>query len=235
MKNCLVTQLKGAVNNDNLEIFGELRIPMVSISQSPARIGILGSKIEIEGSGHFTNYDGTQDYGKTASPSNELYIIGTNSSSELIIEDKYNCTKISNASNKAAFKDSGTLDVSWMAKLSDLYFYIYYRNLKLDIEQWATYSPTMSTLWSAYGYITGSVENVVENQLKLGRNTGTITFDIQAAENTNIRFNGSKVFPFPSSNIGRLLIIFNSADDVVVKLKDNTIGSYNGSTWTYNS
>lgn len=74
MRNCLKSQLKSVVNNDNLEFLDYLTINVHSVTGSPVlndmsfRMQYYGSaqNITIEGNGHFTNADFTSDLGKSA-------------------------------------------------------------------------------------------------------------------------------------------------------------------------
>jgi hypothetical protein len=99
---CLVTKLKGVVQNDNLPIFGKSRINIVNAQQTNKtrhirlEFSTLGNQIECTGDIHFTDSTLTQDLGKIATgPSDQGYVNAYISAGEgKLIIPKYNLISI---------------------------------------------------------------------------------------------------------------------------------------------
>lgn len=99
---CLITKLKGAVNDDSLLKLGELRLKITSISgenSQSIRVGTLTEgvtlSLKIIGGGHFTDLDGSENYGTTkdVTTAETLYI--SNGNYYLSITSKYELSNLS--------------------------------------------------------------------------------------------------------------------------------------------
>lgn len=76
MEKCLVTRLKGTVDNDALPVFGALNFK-VSAGDNVAEIimiGVAGAAVKTSGGCYLTNQEGTQNLGNTATASNTYYL-----------------------------------------------------------------------------------------------------------------------------------------------------------------
>lgn len=114
MGNCLVTKLKGTVQNSDLLRVGELRICVHKIdnpSSETQRINLNFTedvKLEIIGDGYFTDKTLVSNLGKslTAKANTESLVYVSNGDFEIAILNKYTLTKINTRTNKkAAIKD----------------------------------------------------------------------------------------------------------------------------------
>ena len=121
MGNCLVTKLKGIVQNSNLLRVGEMRICVHRIdnpSSETQRINLNFTedvKLEIIGDGYFTDNTLVSNLGKSLiSKANvETLVYVSNGDFEIAILNKYALTKINaKTSKKAAMKDIADLKYS---------------------------------------------------------------------------------------------------------------------------
>ena len=121
MGNCLVTKLKGTVQNSNLLRVGELRICVHKIDNpngETQRINLNFTedvKLEIIGDGYFTNATLVSNLGKslTAKANIETLAYVSNGDFEIAILNKYALTKINTRTNKkTAIKDIADLKYS---------------------------------------------------------------------------------------------------------------------------
>lgn len=121
MGNCLVTKLKGTVQNSNLLRVGELRICVHKIDNpngETQRINLNFTedvKLEIIGDGYFTNATLVSNLGKslTAKANTESLVYVSNGDFEIAILNKYALTKINTRTNKkTAIKDIADLKYS---------------------------------------------------------------------------------------------------------------------------
>lgn len=127
MGNCLVTKLKGTVQNSNLLRVGEMRICVHRIdnpSSETQRINLNFTedvKLEIIGDGYFTNNTLVSNLGKSliAKANVETLVYFSNGDFEIAILNKYALTKINaKTSKKAAIKD--IVDLKYSSSLSYL-------------------------------------------------------------------------------------------------------------------
>lgn len=121
MGNCLVTKLKGTVQNSDLLRVGELRICVHKIdnpSSETQRINLNFTedvKLEIIGDGYFTDKTLVSNLGKTltAKANVETLVYVSNGEFEIAILNKYALTKINTRTNKkTAIKDIADLKYS---------------------------------------------------------------------------------------------------------------------------
>ena len=120
MGNCLVTKLKGTVQNSNLLRVGEMRIYVHRIdnpSSETQRINLNFTedvKLEIIGNGYFTNNTLVSNLGKSliAKANVETLVYVSNGDFEIAILNKYALTKININNKKIAIKDIADLKYS---------------------------------------------------------------------------------------------------------------------------
>lgn len=121
MGNCLVTKLKGTVQNSDLLRVGELRICVHKIdnpSSETQRINMNFTedvKLEIIGDGYFTNNTLVSNLGKslTVKANTESLVYVSNGDFEIAILNKYALNKINTRTNKkTAIKDIADLKYS---------------------------------------------------------------------------------------------------------------------------
>lgn len=121
MGNCLVTKLKGTVQNSDLLRVGELRICVHKIdnpSSETQRINLNFTedvKLEIIGDGYFTNNTLVNNLGKSLAvkANTETLVYVSNGDFEIAILNKYALTKINTRTNKkTAIKDIADLKYS---------------------------------------------------------------------------------------------------------------------------
>lgn len=118
MVQCLVTKLKGTVNNDSLPKIGELRIKFRKVSRPSVdsqylNLSTVGTQsITIVGDGYFTDSTLSQNKGTTLSitgNNNIVYVSNTNC--EVSIPNKYNITDLNLGNNsKKIFNKELDLD-----------------------------------------------------------------------------------------------------------------------------
>ena len=127
MGNCLVTKLKGTVQNSDLLRVGELRICVHKIDNpngETQRINLNFTedvKLEIIGDGYFTNTTLVSNLGKslTAKANTESLVYVSNGDFEIAILNKYALTKINTrASKNIAIKD--IVDLKYSSSLNYL-------------------------------------------------------------------------------------------------------------------
>lgn len=232
MGNCLKTQLKEVVNNDNLDFLGALRIPLSAYNS----IGLFQitkpdstGKFLILGNGVFCNQDGTETYGKEINNTYKFYIKGAQNGDYLISLDKYSMTAIySNTSS--ILRSSEKINFDFCNNLREI-------NLlgslcTIELNKVSLYAKDLAELVLSYNNnVDGDIETIVENILKLGRNTGTLSVK---GYNTKIRLNGVNFFTVYSDRTETMTITFGN-NSATCTWKGNTVASYNGSTWTYSS
>lgn len=121
MENCLVTKLKGTVQNSNLLRVGEMRLCVHRIdnpNSETQRINLNFTedvKLEIIGDGYFTNNTLVSNLGKSliAKANVETLVYFSNGDFEIAILNKYALTKINTrTSKKTAIKDIADLKYS---------------------------------------------------------------------------------------------------------------------------
>lgn len=121
MGNCLVTKLKGTVQNSNLLRLGEMKLCVHRIdnpSSETQRINLNFTedvKLEIIGDGYFTNNTLVSNLGKSliAKANVETLVYVSNGDFEIAILNKYALTKINTRTNKkTAIKDISDLKYS---------------------------------------------------------------------------------------------------------------------------
>ena len=139
---CLVTKLKGTVNNNTLTKVGELRIKFSKVQTASASTQYLNisvksnQTISIVGEGYFTDSALSQNKGKTISISganNTVYV--SNTGCEVSVPDKYNITDLSFGNNDARIF-----------------------NKELDLND-LSYSP-LNSLYLPYSNLTGSLDGL---------------------------------------------------------------------------
>jgi len=111
MGNCLVTKLKGIVDNDNLKKFGVLTLNIAEADSGGNRLVISGQvtgKARIIGNGHFTNTGSTFDPSGDIGTEVNIPFQGwsSNGNYKIEIDDKYNLSGTFNSGN------SQSLDLS---------------------------------------------------------------------------------------------------------------------------
>ena len=129
MGKCLVTKLKGAVDNQNLLRIGEMRIKFNKVSNPTDTTQCIifkvsrDTKIEIIGDGYFTDSSLAQNNGKNltilANVSTEVYV--SNNDIEFSIPDKY---AIANISVKEQYRGNASFDIEGLkfsTSLTNLY------------------------------------------------------------------------------------------------------------------
>ena len=129
MGKCLVTKLKGAVDNQNLLRIGEMRIKFNKVSNPTDTTQCIifkvsrDTKIEIIGDGYFTDSSLAQNNGKNltirANVSTEVYV--SNNDIEFSIPDKY---AIANIFVKEQYRGNASFDIEGLkfsTSLTNLY------------------------------------------------------------------------------------------------------------------
>lgn len=231
MENCLKTQLKAIVANDELDFLGYIRIPLEEYSSIAFfQIGNNSAdKYRILGNGVFCNNDGSTIYGKEIVPTFNFYIKDTLDGDILFISNKYNITNIY-SNTGGVFSSTSEIDLSYCNSLTSINIRSAHSIIKLN--EVSSYTKNLSTIDVVYAnQVEGDIETIVENILKLGRNSGSLTI---YGYSTKIRLNGIKFFTsYNDRTLGAIIAFGNNS--ATVTWKENTIATYDGSSWTYNN
>ena len=228
MNKCIVRNLDVDINNNNLEFIDGLYLEINTESPKQRLISITPLEdaqltIEVIGDGDITNEDGSVVYGKQHTISYTLPFGSTNLSfttntNAILIRDCSKLKDIGNIYGKPTcfvatldrFKrcvnatslrcsnmgdfTGNIIELSPLTKINDLHFYL--------------------------AQISGTWEEFIENQVKLGRRGGEISIRIDG-----VLFNGASL-----SNSARIIY---SEDKVEVFDEDTLKGTYQNSSWSY--
>lgn len=274
--NCLVTKLKGSVNNDNLEILGTIKVNATSewIENKELYIGYKTALehhiVEVaDGSSHII----PEGESETVSsldfyyPKNNRMFNLTPGNYNLIIPDKYDiitlkvynidinslkyCTGLTSITikggryNYTGETDKCTGDLSSLANLTGLrYLRIDSYSVTGDLSAFKDYTDIIEVdihgnftgdianfkkcvnctqaLFINAVNVSGNAENLFSGLYANGKRSGSLSFSIL---NTSAKFNNQS---WTTS-----FIITFSENGITVTTGGNTIGTYDGSTWTY--
>lgn len=237
MGNCLKTQLKESVNNDNLERLNCIKIkltPYSGISQLTVGTGD-GFTAVIVGTGKFTNSAGTEDRRQeTSSINGTFYFKDVVDGDICYIQNKYQIAYFNGDDGKTYLKSGAVLNLDYCSNLLQIKFGNR-NNPYFDVNDFSkkTTLNSLSLLRSFYNNtLYGDVETVVKNMVSNGRTTGTFKLGISG---NNFKFHEVK-----SSTVSEwMLIEFISSTEVVVHAGETTSGqtlaTYDGTSWTYSS
>lgn len=235
---CLVTTLRGSVNNGELPILGAIEIEMAQSSVYPYLRVDGTTKAKIVGTGYFTDSAGSSNLGQeiTATPFNNAIYVNCNNGDKLLITPKYNCTllMVEEKSGGVIIKANSVLNLSYLSALTQLNISKYILNVNCDLNTLSKNNIVLTKVrWHNNPLLVGDIETIVENMVSNGRNSGTLSI---AAEHSGLRLNGVTFMEGASQYI---LITFNSATNVTVNAGEQGAGallaSWDGSTWTYGS
>lgn len=241
MGNCLVTTLKGTVNNGNLEKLGVLSVQLFPNGDNNNRASILVFNrtkdfvLTIQGSGYFTDSTYSQNDGQRkeiahANSGTTIYIAGINSegSDVLDISEKYTLGAISsNSPTIIGINDIGK-KLNYMTSLETL-SYGPYGGSKVtgNLEEALYNNKVFVVLRMNYGSKTeGSIENIVKRQYEMEGGVNVRTVDCQFT-GSHIKLNNAYVN-------GNCTINIQATTTTVVKGGD-TVATYTAATdsWVY--
>lgn len=223
-KDCLVTKLKGVVDNNKLPRFGYIRLKFIGGPNSNQREGY----INIKGVGYIydSNFNLLKSWTETTNFHPDNITLGQKN-----IRTDNGETKYVDVPVDGFFRYEG-MNIHAVNGINSLDGFSYCPNLySLDVR----FSPFLGNIASIKSnkimvlklggsQIEGTIESLAESQITLGRNSGNLRIE----RNRYVTFNGTVL----SADI----IITFSTTGCVVKKGDNTLGTYTiGSGWTYNS
>lgn len=170
MENCLVTQLKGSVNNENLEKLGVIKFTLAE--QSGTRrcdIATSGNfEMTIIGDAVFTDNTGTDNLGKhltgVATGNIQKYLKNVSEGDVLEIKNKYVIVRWG-ANNPSELISSKISSLEWLTDLETLNFGVNHFGISLDLNTLTKYSSNIKTIvaindTNCYGTIETMVENI---------------------------------------------------------------------------
>ena len=235
-KNCLVKEFKAAVNNDSLEKFGVVEIPLNS--GNIPRFNIVGSEpftLTISGSGVFSDSAFSENYGQTMEAYHDgsiyrcyCWVKGAGDGDIVTVSNKYVMTKITYAGNGNRFK---SLPLSYVAQFDELQLSgddKAYINLN-ELTKANAVLATVSTLYN--NNLSGSLETMVDNMLKAGRTSETVNLYLYYSKFT---INGSNAWcQDQETRALPLVVTFNSATSVTATFNSATLATYNNGVWSY--
>lgn len=225
MENCLKTQLKAVVNNDNLPIFGAviIKINEIPSGSSKSRTIVLkfteDTKVKVKGSGYIQTSQALLD----SDPKTELiipanlpsYIQSTNIDMTLIVENKYNMSLIQfvNTGNG----NTCSINIDELQNSEDLYYLeaiksLCYGNIK------SLKSTNITQLQVGDSQITGSIEDFVSVQYDAGRTSPNAPVFIGASLNV-ITFGSN------THNVIRAHLLWDSKEKINIHYGDNTFAN----------
>lgn len=230
--NCLVTKLKGSVENESLPVLNAIKIELKS-SQQVIYISLNTiTTVKLIGNAVFTSSDGSQNYGKEYTDTS-CYIKNINDGDFLFIYGKYDLSNIYTEDNKVFIKDNYPLDLDYCGEITRLQ--IGNRNLvNIDLNKFSKYNTKVTYIRNFYNNnIYGDLETIAENMLANGRD-GSVANDILCigTDSTNLKLNGVK-----TANDYNTINFISSSSIIIYAGENKTSGtvvaSYDGSTWTY--
>lgn len=236
MGNCLKTQLKEVVNNDNLNKLGEYCLTIKDGGPGPTlvlRSFLPSANLRIVGSGKFyTDGTYTTEIGQETTyqdVNTTIYINGCSDGDKLFISDMYDLYSFVVANNGGYIKDS-SFNSEYMQKLRYCEPF-YWANLSMNLNEFIIGKRDIEHCYFLGNtLISGEIETVTESLINQGRNSGTL--EIFAAYSA-IKLHNENFFSDKDPNTA--MIIEFSGNTATVSWENNVIANYNGSTWTYNS
>lgn len=237
MADCLVTKLKGTVQNSDLPVFGEFDIVLGS-NGGLTEISIYPlERVEITGNGYFTDSTGTQNYGKvlTNIVGGSFYIIGYSEGDKLKCISKYDITYFSFPDGiNRVFKVGEPIDTDYMSKVT--YFNVGNKGCGaiINIENFNNIVCTKFRTPYADNII-GALEKFVEKAVSLGRVSGYT--DLSNYRGPKATFKGQTMMAlYDSMGLDWMRIHYSASGATITKGNNDTgelLATYSGGTWTY--
>lgn len=231
MDNCKKTSLRGIAQNDNLNYFRAITLNLASFD-GIGRIDVYGTGVtlHIDGEGVFCSSTGTISSTPKDANSGTLYLKNIADNDKLLIKNKYNITSLIFSNNFYAANTTPALN--YLVNLQTLRPNNYSNNMHIDLNSISKYSKDLTTIDNMYNSnCIGDIETIVENLIALGRSSGSLAM---TGYETNIKLNDTNFFRSYADRTEKLTITFGN-NSATCTWKGNTVASYDGSTWTYNS
>lgn len=196
--NCLVTKLKGTVNNDNLEILGTIVLKTKNTSGTKITISALNGtvakpvKISVS-NGALYPYNSSTELAQPASrgaAKNLPIDISTTSAGKLYIADKYNLTQFT---PKDELIDSNYLDLddfTLCTGLTRFQFGDYGKGTLSKLGKFAN----LTNVEIMSSNVTGDIKDFVAARVSLGQTTGSVNCVISIAQEMKVTLNGQKIW-----------------------------------------
>lgn len=234
--NCFKKTLKASAT-EILPKYGELVIVLGSRSELTTWNIYPAERMELTGSGHFTDSTGTQNLGKVlTNVTGSTYTIGCSEGDKLKVISKYEITNFSVQEGVYyIFKPEEILDVDYLSKVT--YFNVGNGGASciINIEN---FNNTVIEIFRApyANNVDGAVEKFVEKAISLGRTSGYTNFSNY--QGANCTFKGQTMAALYSSiNLDWFRITY-SANGATITNGDGAIGdllaTYTNGVWTYN-
>lgn len=236
--NCLITKLKGIVDNNELPKFGELVINLNNLNIEYGGPMSFDSNdditLELTGSGQFYIQQGDvyNPVGKSITGRNfvYLYVGGISKGDQIKISNKYSVSRIQCLDQSNYFW--GDTDYTGLSSIG--YFSPYWQRQEFNIETICQYSKNVTNVVAIYNeWAYGSIEKCVEYQISLGRTSGQIDFALYGGS-MKCTFHGIEWFKNYDDRSKHMIVTFNNGS-ATVTWDGQQVASYNGTTWTYNS
>ena len=234
-KNCSKKTLKVSAS-ENLPKYGELVIVLGSRSELTTWQIYPAERIELTGSGHFTDSNGTQNLGKVlTNVTDTIYAIGCSEGDKLKVISKYEITYFSvNDRIHYVFKSREILDIDYLSKVT--YFNV--GNGKagciINIENFNnTVIEIFRTTYANNVY--GAVEKFVEKAISLGRTSGYTNFSNY--QGANCTFKGQTMAAlYTSMQLDWMRITYSNGGATITNGEGATgdlLATYANGVWTY--
>lgn len=234
--NCLVTKLKSSVENANLLKLGELVIVLGKRDAVTIWEIYPAEKIELTGSGHFTDSTGTQNLGKALSNvTSSTYTIGCSEGDKLKVISKYEITYFGVQDGvNYIFKSGEFLDADYLSKVTTFNVGNGGASCIINIENFNnTVIEKFRTPYAPNVY--GSVEKFVEKTIALGRTSGYTNFSNYRG--SNCTFKGQTMAALSASiQLDWIRIIYSNGGATIIKGDGDTgdlLATYANGVWTY--
>lgn len=249
---CLVTKLKGVVNNDNLEKLGSVTlvvdkwhfpnaVPSLRLQANGACKVILPEGEYITTSDGITPLDGVRSRTYNLAASDTFTIVNLS-----YAQGKPYTVTITNAASLVMLKP-GTYNVNVYMDANTIK-YNYCKNLTtLGYTPWcnivATENTNVTDLFSSTkltgvelggnngeNSFGGNLEDCAVKLWNMNKRSGTITVDL--GSNNNLSFHGSTMkVTYPNTAVDVKFVY--SANGINVSANNVSVGSYDGTSWTY--
>lgn len=234
--NCLFTKLKGSVENENLPKYGELVVVLGSRNELTTWQIYPAKRIELTGSGHFTDSTGTQNLGKVlTNVTDTIYAIGCSEGDKLKVISKYDIKRfVVTDSTPNIFKANELLDIDYLSKVTIFNVGNSRVGCVINIENFNnTVIVTFRTPYANNVY--GAVEKFVEKAISLGRTSGYTNFINQ--QGANCTFKGQTMAAlYTSMQLDWIRITYSNRGATITKGDGATgdlLATYANGVWTY--
>lgn len=227
--------MKGSLNKD-LPKYGELVIVLGSRSELTTWQIYPAERIELTGSGHFTDSNGTQNLGKVlTNVTDTVYAIGCSEGDKLKVISKYDIKRFVVADSiRDVFKANELLDIDYLSKIT--YFSVGNGRAGCIINIENFNNTVIERFRSPFANnVYGAVEKFVEKAVSLGRTSGYTNFENY--QGANCTFKGQTMAElYASMQLDWMRITYSNGGATITNGDGATgdlLATYANGAWTY--